>query len=57
MHLHVPIPVVVTALAIPLLYGVARRIGLVDHPGGRKEHVGSVPLVGGIAMTLAFVAM
>ena len=37
-------------LAIPALSVVARRIGLVDKPGGRKQHEGAVPLVGGIAI-------
>ena len=29
---------------------VANDIGLIDHPGGRKSHVGEVPIIGGIAM-------
>jgi UDP-GlcNAc:undecaprenyl-phosphate/decaprenyl-phosphate GlcNAc-1-phosphate transferase len=43
-----------TVLFIKLLIPLANRIGLVDHPGGRKTHVGAIPLVGGIAMALAF---
>jgi UDP-GlcNAc:undecaprenyl-phosphate/decaprenyl-phosphate GlcNAc-1-phosphate transferase len=39
---------------VPLLAFPARALGLVDHPGGRKDHVGEVPLTGGIAITLAF---
>ena len=35
---------------IPLLSGVARRVGLVDEPDCRKHHEGCVPLVGGVAM-------
>jgi len=35
---------------------VARSIGLVDRPGGRKHHSGDVPLIGGIAMFLGVVA-
>lgn len=33
----------------------AEKVGLVDNPGGRKQHVGAVPLVGGIAIFAAFV--
>jgi UDP-GlcNAc:undecaprenyl-phosphate GlcNAc-1-phosphate transferase len=34
----------------------AERLGLVDEPGGRKRHVGRVPLTGGVAITLGFLA-
>lgn len=40
---------VATAL-IWLLQPLARFAGLVDHPGGRKKHNGTIPLIGGIAM-------
>jgi len=33
---------------------VAVRIGLVDEPGDRKSHQGSVPLIGGVAMFCGF---
>ena len=42
------------AVLIPALGGPARRVGLVDRPGGRKDHVGEIPLVGGLAIVLAF---
>ena len=38
-----------------LLIRVAPRLGLVDHPGGRKEHAASTPLIGGIAIALSCV--
>ncbi len=41
-----------TAL-IPILRRVAIRIGLIDHPGGRKQHKASVPLAGGPAIVLS----
>ncbi len=44
-------------VATILIWGlrpVAQRIGLVDHPGGRKLHAHPTPLVGGIAMFVAF---
>lgn len=34
----------------------AHRFGCVDHPGGRKQHAAPTPLVGGIAIFLAFLA-
>jgi len=30
---------------------LANRMGLLDHPDDRKQHVGSIPLTGGIAIT------
>jgi UDP-GlcNAc:undecaprenyl-phosphate/decaprenyl-phosphate GlcNAc-1-phosphate transferase len=39
---------------IPLLKGIALRIGLADLPNGRKIHEGAIPLTGGIAMFAAF---
>ncbi len=40
----------VTLVLAVLLPRIAPRLGLVDEPGGRKHHVGAVPLVGGLAM-------
>lgn len=45
---------VATAL-IWLLQPLARFAGLVDHPGGRKKHDGTIPLIGGIAMYFGLV--
>lgn len=39
-----------TISLIVLLRDTARRMGLVDDPGGRKHHRGRIPLVGGIAI-------
>jgi UDP-GlcNAc:undecaprenyl-phosphate GlcNAc-1-phosphate transferase len=38
-----------------LLRKVARRVGLVDKPSGRKLHTGNVPLVGGVAICITIV--
>jgi UDP-GlcNAc:undecaprenyl-phosphate GlcNAc-1-phosphate transferase len=46
----------VTVAAILVLRRLALRIGLVDHPGGRKLHAGPVPLVGGLGMVLGLAA-
>jgi UDP-GlcNAc:undecaprenyl-phosphate GlcNAc-1-phosphate transferase len=45
----------VTLLFIAALRPLARSIKLVDTPGGRKRHVGEVPVIGGIAMFLGFI--
>ena len=39
-----------TLAAIFILIPVANKIGLVDKPHGRKQHVGSIPLIGGISI-------
>lgn len=46
---------VLVAVLIPLLARFAPRLGLLDRPGGHKNHVKPVPVVGGIAMGLVFV--
>lgn len=38
---------------ILLLRGAAHRLGIVDHPGGRKQHTQPTPTVGGLAMFMA----
>ncbi len=40
----------------PLAASLGRRWGLVDVPGGRRQHVGSVPRTGGWALFLPFLA-
>jgi UDP-GlcNAc:undecaprenyl-phosphate/decaprenyl-phosphate GlcNAc-1-phosphate transferase len=44
----------VTALLIVWMRRPAYRFGLVDDPGGRKRHGNSVPLTGGLALTVGF---
>lgn len=39
-----------TAIAMVILRRYAILFGLVDHPSTRKQHVGDVPLVGGLAI-------
>src|SRR5262245_33131217 len=45
---------VVAALVARILTPVANRIGLADPPGGRKQHVGTIPVTGGIGMFAGF---
>ncbi len=40
----------VTVLAMLALFPMAHRLGLVDHPVGRKDHAQSTPATGGVAM-------
>ena len=35
---------------IRFLAPLAERLGLIDHPGGRKRHVARTPTVGGVAI-------
>lgn len=45
---------VLTVLLILWMRRPAHRLGLVDDPGGRKRHGASVPLTGGISLTVGF---
>lgn len=40
--------------SISLLKPLAIRLRLVDSPGGRKQHQGDIPLIGGLAMFVGF---
>lgn len=44
-----------TILVLLILAPLARRIGLVDHPGGRKTHAAATPLIGGAAILIGAV--
>jgi UDP-GlcNAc:undecaprenyl-phosphate GlcNAc-1-phosphate transferase len=49
------IPAMAVAFAVTVAFMVglrplAKGIGLVDRPGGRKNHLGDVPIIGGLAM-------
>jgi UDP-GlcNAc:undecaprenyl-phosphate GlcNAc-1-phosphate transferase len=46
----------VTLAMMLALRPIAAHLGLVDLPGGRKTHVGEVPVIGGIAMFLGMLA-
>ena len=55
MAISIVIAFLVTCLFIWALIPVAHRINLVDKPGGRKKHNGSIPLIGGIAMYIGLI--
>jgi UDP-GlcNAc:undecaprenyl-phosphate GlcNAc-1-phosphate transferase len=44
------LPLLVTILFMFALRPLARGMGLIDRPGGRKMHTGEVPVIGGLAM-------
>lgn len=45
---------VITALVCALILArLAPHIGLIDHPGGRKDHAHATPVVGGLAIYLS----
>ncbi|NNL49998.1 MAG: undecaprenyl/decaprenyl-phosphate alpha-N-acetylglucosaminyl 1-phosphate transferase [Woeseiaceae bacterium] len=44
-----------TVLCITLLRPISGQLGLLDHPDARKDHAGAIPLIGGIAILIAFV--
>lgn len=47
----------VVLLFVFALRPVANAIGLLDHPGGRKTHVGVVPIIGGLCMYLSMLVV
>ena len=47
------IALIVCVVCIPLFSVSATRLGLVDEPGGRKQHSGRIPIVGGVAIYLS----
>lgn len=52
--LAIPIAALATVILVRWCAPLAQRIGLVDRPGGHRNHRGAVPLVGGIAMFCGF---
>ena len=44
-----------SCLFVWTLIPVARRVGLIDHPGGRKTHDRAVPTIGGLAIVAALI--
>lgn len=47
---------IVSTIAIAVLRHFATSLGLVDYPNERKHHVGSVPLIGGLAVYIGMLA-
>lgn len=47
---------VVALIGTPLAAAWGRRLGIVDRPGARRQHKGTIPRTGGIALFAAFMA-
>ncbi len=47
-------PFVLAYILTPLAMVLGRRLGMVDLPGGRKQHEGAIPRSGGLALFAAF---
>jgi len=45
----------ISAVLTPVSRSVARRMGMIDRPGGRKAHTAATPLLGGSAICLAVI--
>lgn len=45
-----------TSILIVWLFSIAKNVGLVDVPNGRKTHEGEIPLVGGLSIFMAVFA-
>ncbi|MEZ5814192.1 MAG: MraY family glycosyltransferase [Alphaproteobacteria bacterium] len=45
------------AALVPLARKAAPKVGLTDKPGGRKDHAGEIPLVGGVVIFPVFIAL
>ncbi|HWE47664.1 MAG TPA: MraY family glycosyltransferase [Caulobacteraceae bacterium] len=45
-----------TAALVLALRPIAARLGLLDHPGGRKDHATPTPVIGGLAIALGAAA-
>jgi UDP-GlcNAc:undecaprenyl-phosphate GlcNAc-1-phosphate transferase len=49
------LPFLATVLFMFALRPVARGLGLIDLPGGRKAHLGEIPVIGGLAMLVGVI--
>src|SRR5690606_41647790 len=48
--IHFALPLLVTVLFLYALRPFAHGVGLIDRPGGRKMHIGEIPVIGGLAI-------
>lgn len=51
------LPLFISALTIRLSRPLAETVGLTDQPGGRKQHVGALPLTGGLGIVVGFLLL
>ena len=48
------LPLAATLVFTPVAAGLARRYGVLDHPGERKVHLEATPYLGGLALLVGF---
>ncbi len=53
--IQIGLPLLITILFMFALRPIARGVGLIDKPGGRKAHIGEIPVIGGLAMTVGLI--
>lgn len=57
MTLLIIIPFILTILLVLTLCPIAKKLGLTDKPCTRKQHLGEVPLIGGICIYLCILIL
>lgn len=56
MYISIILATIISLIATPIVIKVAKKCGIVDTPkGGRKIHKEPIPLIGGVAIYVAFV--
>ncbi|HEY8860841.1 MAG TPA: hypothetical protein VIN37_01940, partial [Candidatus Limnocylindria bacterium] len=45
---------ILAVVATPIVGALARRLGLMDIPGGRRRHPEPIPRIGGLGIAVAF---
>ncbi len=55
--LNVIAPFAITCLALLILRPLAEKWGLIDLPGGRKQHTAPTPMIGGLAIFIGILPM
>jgi UDP-GlcNAc:undecaprenyl-phosphate/decaprenyl-phosphate GlcNAc-1-phosphate transferase len=61
MSLSQVLPSIAVALSVTIAFmfalrPIANRVELVDRPGGRKQHSGNIPIIGGLAMFIGMMS-
>lgn len=56
IYITFPLAIALALLSAMILLEMAPRWGLVDHPGGRKQHQRQTPLIGGLVIGSALLA-
>ena len=57
LFLYTAVALGISLALTPIMQRLARKFGIMDHPGGRKNHKEPTPYGGGIAIFVAFMAV